>query len=434
MRLNLGCGKQYKEGFINIDAYDATVADSIMAVENLTFPSNTIDAIEAHQLIEHLGYIHTIYALSEWFRVLKPRGTLLIETPDLESSIKQYLHGNHEVKKETLTWIYGVESTGMEHRLCYPTILLVTLLKKSGFTEIKTSSYTKEKHHPVMRITCRKQHDAVHHLIAHYRKKLMQHHLVHFENSPLALEQETLINLFLKRLRKYREHPNEKILEQCLIDGCIRSVPMTQVFFQECHRQKLMPRDIAKKYRELLHFLSSIQFSNLLVSVLKEMPTTPGTQKKTLQVVTQFTTLSIKKLVSGGKQTEAQKKILTTLSQKSPQKDIQFFSETILEYQAADLCYEAIKAFIKKDYPTASAKWHEAIRLDRNHLLYYWNLGRVLMISKQIPEAKQFYTDALLLIQLAPAYQRKKLTTALKRERDHFSAKNHGTPLLDVNL
>jgi hypothetical protein len=312
---------------------------------------------------------------------------------------------------------------------------LITLLKKSGFTEIKTSFYTREKHHPVMRITCRKQHDApVHHLIAHYRKKLMQHHLVHFDNSPLVLEQETLINMFLKRLRKYKEHSNEKILEQCFIDGCIRSVPMTQVFFQECHHQKLLPQDIAKKYRDLFHFLSSIQFSNILVSVLKEMPTTAGTQKKTLQVVTQFATLSIKKLVSGGKQTEAQKKILTTHSQKSPQKDVLFFSETILEYQAADLCYEAIKAFIKKDFSTARAKWHDAICLDRNHLLYYWNLGRVLMLTKKIPEATQCYTDALLLVQLAPTYQRKKLITTLKNERDHFSPKNHGTPLLEVKL
>src|SRR5512136_1625227 len=129
MRLNLGCGKHYKEGFLNIDAFDTTVADRIMSVEDLRFPSNTIETIEANQLLEHLGYSHTIYALAEWFRVLKPGGTLRIETPDLESTMRTYLEGDHEVKKQTLTWIYGIETPGMEHRLCFPKILLKNLLK-----------------------------------------------------------------------------------------------------------------------------------------------------------------------------------------------------------------------------------------------------------------------------------------------------------------
>jgi len=30
MKLNIGCGKIYKEGFINIDALDSTVEDKIM--------------------------------------------------------------------------------------------------------------------------------------------------------------------------------------------------------------------------------------------------------------------------------------------------------------------------------------------------------------------------------------------------------------------
>ena len=191
MRLNLGCGKRYKEGFVNIDAFDATVADTLMSVEDLAFPSNSVEVIEACQLIEHLGYFHTISALGEWFRVLKPGGTLLIETPDLESSMQQYLRGDHDAKKEILTWIYGVESPGMEHRLCFPKILIKDLLKKRGFTGITTSCFTIEKYHPVMQVSSKKPQDYTSfQIIAQSRKKLVKQHLMDFNNNPLTLEQE----------------------------------------------------------------------------------------------------------------------------------------------------------------------------------------------------------------------------------------------------
>jgi len=434
MRLNLGCGKHYKEGFINIDAFDTTVADAIMPVGDLTFPSNIIDTIEAGQLIEHLGYIHTIYALAEWFRVLKPGGTLLIETPDLESSMKQYLDGDHEVKKETLTWLYGVESIGMEHRLCFPKILLRNLLKKTGLTGITTSFFTMEKYHPVMRISCRKPQDSTaFQIIAQCRGTLMKQHLISFESSPLALEQEKLLDFFLRKLQQYLRKNDEKILEHIMIDGCIQSVLITQVFLQECFRQKGVSKRMKKKYSECVQFLSSIHFSDLLISVLKETSPVAGTQKKTMHTVTQFGKQSIRKIVSNNKEeSDAVKKALAVFSRKCPHEEHVFFSEVVLEYKAADLCYEAIKYILVKDFTRASAILQEAIRLDRNHLLYYWNLGRVLMLTKKYVDAKKCYRDALTLVRLSDAPLKKKVEMALNTELHDFSPKKHGMPILDV--
>lgn len=435
MRLNLGCGKHYKEGFINIDAFDATVADTLMSVGDLAFQSNSVDAIEACQLIEHLGYLHAISALAEWFRVLKPGGTLLIETPDLESSMKQYLRGGHDAKKELLTWIYGVESPGMEHRLCFPKVLVKNLLKKSGFTGITTSSFTKEKYHPVMRISSKKPQDStVFEIISQSRKKLVKQRLVDFNNNPLALEQEKLLDLFLIKLQEYLKKNDEKILEQIMIDGCIQSIPMTQVFFQECCHQKIIPKQTATRYSEILQFLSSVHFTDLLHSLLQDIPPVAGTQKKTMTVVTTFGKQSIRKILSNSKETKAVKKSLVSLSKKYPHSEHTFFSETLLEYQAADRCYQAIKDFIAKDFTNASAKLQEAIRFDRNHLLYYWNLGRGPMLTKNVSEATQCYRDALTLVSLAPAHQKEKLKTTLQKERDYFSPVKHSTPVLDVRL
>jgi hypothetical protein len=139
MKLNIGCGKTYRDGFINIDAFDQTVADRIMPADNLKFPSNSIDEIEACQLIEHLGVSNTIYALAEWFRVLEPNGKLLLETPDLITSFKRFIGGNRETRKAVISWIYGLETLGMSHKFCFPDELIVELLEKNGFVEIKKS-------------------------------------------------------------------------------------------------------------------------------------------------------------------------------------------------------------------------------------------------------------------------------------------------------
>jgi predicted SAM-dependent methyltransferase len=435
MRLNLGCGTHYKKDFINIDAFDATVADVLMSVEDLGFPANSVDAIEACQLIEHLGYFHTISALEEWFRVLKPGGTLLIETPDLESSMQQYLHGSHETKKEVLTWIYGVESPGMEHRLCIPRALMKDLLIKSGFTRITTSYFTKEIYHPVMRVTGKKTKDSqAFHIIGSVRKDLVKQHLIQFDDMYLTLEQQNLLDFFLLKLQKYLENNDVKILERLVRDGCMKSVPMTRLFFQECCRQTIVPKDIGNHYNETISFLSSLDFTDLIYALLQDIPPVAGSQKRTMTVVTLFGKQSIQTLLSRGKNFEAVKKRLVVLSKNYPHHGHVFFSETQLEHHAANLCYRAIKDFTLKDYAKASAKLQEAIRLDRNHLLYYWNLGRLSMLTNNIPEAARWYQDAATLAHLAPAQQKTKLLALIQKEHAHFSPTKHGTPVIDVRL
>ena len=83
IKLNLGCGSVYKPSYINIDKFDNSVADKICDIGDLPFKSNSVELIEASQVIEHFDYVHCKYILSEWFRVLKPRGVMIMETPEL---------------------------------------------------------------------------------------------------------------------------------------------------------------------------------------------------------------------------------------------------------------------------------------------------------------------------------------------------------------
>jgi predicted SAM-dependent methyltransferase len=129
IKLNLGCGFVYKPGYVNIDKFDGSVADKISDAGDLPFESNSVDLIEADQLIEHFDHIHCKYVLSEWFRVLKPGRILVLETPDLEKSIGKFIPSEPETKKTTLQWIYGIDSPGMQHKTGFTFDLLKNLLR-----------------------------------------------------------------------------------------------------------------------------------------------------------------------------------------------------------------------------------------------------------------------------------------------------------------
>lgn len=76
MKLNLGCGLAYRPGCLNIDSSERSVADVVADVSELPHGDNTVDEIEAMQLIEYFDLVHCRYVLAEWYRVLVPSGRL----------------------------------------------------------------------------------------------------------------------------------------------------------------------------------------------------------------------------------------------------------------------------------------------------------------------------------------------------------------------
>ena len=133
MKLNIGCGKKYDPEYYNIDLYEDLVADRLMSAFNLEFADNTCEKVKAIHVLEHLSFFETIYALSEFFRVLEPYGELILETPDLEKTCQHYLKANEEQKKEILGWFYGIPHKGLQHKICFPPYLLEELLTNVGF-------------------------------------------------------------------------------------------------------------------------------------------------------------------------------------------------------------------------------------------------------------------------------------------------------------
>ncbi|MFH1968372.1 MAG: methyltransferase domain-containing protein [bacterium] len=88
MKIHLGCGGTYLNGYINIDypTDDKTImdvkADVYQDITTLEYPDNSLDEIRSHHLFEHFNRVDVLKLLAKWRRWLKPGGKLVIETPD----------------------------------------------------------------------------------------------------------------------------------------------------------------------------------------------------------------------------------------------------------------------------------------------------------------------------------------------------------------
>jgi len=82
--LNVGCGKNIFDGFLNIDKYykDSRVLNYDMY--NLPYYQNTITTIYSSHSLEHLPIRQAKKCLTNWYTILEKGGMLYLAIPDLE--------------------------------------------------------------------------------------------------------------------------------------------------------------------------------------------------------------------------------------------------------------------------------------------------------------------------------------------------------------
>lgn len=86
MNLNLGCGDDYRKGWINLDIKKN--CDFICNIENgLPFEDNKFEYIYARHILEHIHKEKFLFVLSELIRVLKPNGIIDIWCPHFACGI-----------------------------------------------------------------------------------------------------------------------------------------------------------------------------------------------------------------------------------------------------------------------------------------------------------------------------------------------------------
>ena len=83
-RLNLGCGWDKREGYLNVDLHAFHEPDLVADVRNLDMlPAGEYDEIVAQDILEHLTRADGPVALREWARLLRIGGQLVLRLPDL---------------------------------------------------------------------------------------------------------------------------------------------------------------------------------------------------------------------------------------------------------------------------------------------------------------------------------------------------------------
>ena len=89
-KLNVGCGKNKKAGWLNVDLNDD--ADiSLDMREPLPFENESFQMIYSEHFLEHIDYPEqTLAFLRECYRVLEPGGIFSVGVPDTEWPIQEY--------------------------------------------------------------------------------------------------------------------------------------------------------------------------------------------------------------------------------------------------------------------------------------------------------------------------------------------------------
>jgi hypothetical protein len=85
IKLNLGCGQNKKDGYVNVDKYDSFEPDVVWDLEQFPWPfeDNSVEEIVMYHSLEHMGADTEVFLsiMKELYRVSAPDGQVHITVP-----------------------------------------------------------------------------------------------------------------------------------------------------------------------------------------------------------------------------------------------------------------------------------------------------------------------------------------------------------------
>lgn len=183
MKLNLGCGATFVDGWVNVDyslgarlskvplfalvnkrlGIFSSTWDNRIVLHDLTqvFPwgTATVDYCYSSHTLEHLTREQGLFFLRETHRVLKCGGIIRIVVPDLASMVRKYLSGEIRADHflEEMGVLYGAQKMGLKkilspfyefpHKCMYDTPTLMGLMSEVGFSVAKRDAFDSQIPH-----------------------------------------------------------------------------------------------------------------------------------------------------------------------------------------------------------------------------------------------------------------------------------------------
>jgi predicted SAM-dependent methyltransferase len=165
LKLNIGCWRNGKEGWVNIDIVENSSVNLVWDCrKKLPFENGTVSMIFTEHFLEHLDYHEEALSfLCEARRVLAENGVIRIIVPDLEKYLKAYTDENpwkqlteiRPLAEERMDyWTKRKWNTRMElidelfrqsydHKAAYDFETMRYLLNQAGYSEIIRQQYMK---------------------------------------------------------------------------------------------------------------------------------------------------------------------------------------------------------------------------------------------------------------------------------------------------
>ena len=154
IKINMGCGwRNFGEDWVHIDGGDYAHLDrNAGTIGDLVYKNGVVDLIYASHLLQYFDVNEADHMLFEWYRVLKPGGTIRLAVPSFYNMCFLYGSGDIELH-EIIGPLYGSMHMGLKpisHKMVYDYKSLSYLLENIGFKDIKTYNW---------RDTCHAAHD-----------------------------------------------------------------------------------------------------------------------------------------------------------------------------------------------------------------------------------------------------------------------------------
>lgn len=175
IKLNIGCGTDYKKGWVNIDNNsdnNIIKLDLNWDLRNpLPYSDNTIDYIFHEHFLEHLTVEEGQSSLMDFHRILKPGGVMRIAMPDLDEAVSLYLDASWKqsplIKNHNMDFVQtNAELLNMSfrwwgHKWLYNWEELERRPREAGFSKIQKMKQGKSMHKELINLETRQESNLI---------------------------------------------------------------------------------------------------------------------------------------------------------------------------------------------------------------------------------------------------------------------------------
>ena len=154
MKLNLGCGKEKLEGYVNVDCNAALEPDLTcdFAKDGLPYANGSVEQVVLFHCIEHLQKRFHLQIFLEIRRVLKENGTLIVSYPEFSKCAENW-RTNYRGKRDF--WeatIFGRQSSPSDFHVCImDSTEFSYTLKSAGYRILHCISEVNEPYNTIVK-------------------------------------------------------------------------------------------------------------------------------------------------------------------------------------------------------------------------------------------------------------------------------------------